>query len=468
MAQATAEKQASGDDLKSCSEAGTAAVTLPPSGGPPADMSDTDPASFDDGKVSMQTPTEANGTSASSETRPAALPCEVKSEPKAATTAERKPSPALRWAPGRGVGVESRHSHVSFCAYCAETPSMCIPVGLCDGCPRIICAKCLLEGLDGRSSLMLEGLDSRTRALLQGGKGDFYILECPLCLDESDKEIPPPPPDVPPMTHLLEELLCHDLSQDFRAPMDMAEHPTFLESGGRASRMDLGSMMSKLRDRKYPRRRGPGQFTEDLRRIWRNCRRIGGCDELGQPKPGTTVSGVVRCALVLEAMSEKFFAAHMSDEVGTVWPESAWDCYRQKKQQANTEARLKQLERRESGARASAQRGDAAVAGVPDDCTLTAGDGPKNSDCVDGSVREREVEKSERAQSKRASAEMASMANGLDFGNKRPRTEVPGTNTDCSVSPSAASALVRAPQRLDCPLLDELCEIAMEFLPPRA
>ena len=464
VAQGTAEELTSSEDPKSFSEAGAAATTLPSRGCTPADMkSRTDPASFEDGQVLIQTPTEASGTSACSETCPAALPCEVKLEAKAATTAERKPSPALRWAAGKGAGMESRESHVSFCAYCAETPSSSVPVGLCDGCPRIVCANCLLEGQEGKSSLMLEGLDSSTRALLQEGKGDFYILECPWCLDESDREFTPPPQDVPPMTHLLEELQRHGLSRSFRAPMDVADYPTFLESGGRASRMDLGLMMSKLQGRKYPRRRGPGQFMEDLRRIWRTCRRIGGCDELGQPKSGTTVSGVVRCALVLEAMSEKFFAAHMSDQVDTVWPESAWDCYRQRKQQAYTEARLKRLERRESGVRASVQHGEKSAAGVSDDCTLNAGARTKNSDSADGSVREKgtDVQKFERAHCKRTSVGMASVANGLEKGGKRRRT---GTSTECySVSTSSASALVGAPQQLDCSMLDELCHVATEY-----
>lgn len=459
VAQASTEDLTFGDGLKSCSEA-AAATSLPSRGRRLANISRTERVSFDDGLVLA----EGNGAS-SRETSAAALPCEVKSESKALSTAERKLSPALRWATGKGAGVESRHSHVSFCACCSEIPSSNIPVGLCDGCPRIVCANCLVEGLEGKSSLMLEGVDSCTRALLQGGKGDFYILECPSCLDESDREFPPPPKDIPPMRHLLEEVIRHDLSRSFRAPMDIAEYPTFLESGGRASKMDLGSMMSKLEGRRYPRRRGPGQFMEDLRRIWRNCRRIGGCDELGQPRSGTTVSGVVRCALVLEAMSEKFFAAHMSDQVDTVWPESAWDCYRQRKQQANAEARLKRLERRESGVQTPAKHGEESDVGVRDNCNVTAEARTKSSDCADGGVREREfkVHRSERAQCKRASVEMAGVANGLEKGEKRPRT-VPGTSTDClGVSPSSANALLDAPQQPDCSMLDELCDVATEY-----
>ena len=458
VAQETTEDLTLGEDLKSCSKAGAAATTLPSRGRPLADISRMEPASFNDGQVLEK----GNETSSSSERCAAALSCETKSEAKALSTTERKLSPALRWAAGKGAGAESRHSHVSFCGCCSEIPASNNPVGLCGRCPRLVCAKCLLEGLEGKSSLMLEGLDSCTRALLQGGKGDFYILECPWCLDESDREFPPPPEDVPPMRHLLEEVLRHDLSRSFRAPMDIAEYPTFLESGGRASKMDLGSMMSKLEGRRYPRRRGPGQFMEDLRRIWRDCRRIGGCDELGQPRSGTTESGVVRCALVLEAMSEKFFATHMSDQVDTVWPESAWDCYRQRKQQANAEARLKRLERRESGVQAP---GKESAAGVPDNCTVTAEAHAKSSDCADGSVREigPNVHRSERAQCKRASVEVASVASGLAKGGKRPRT-VPGTSTECSgVAPSSANAPMGAPQQPDCSMLDELCDVATEY-----
>lgn len=444
------------DVLESCSAAGSAAITQPSSGNPPSDMgSNTDPASLEDGRGLTQTPTEDNEAFASSKTCAPALPCEIYLSATAVATAERKPLTTLRWAEEKGVEVESRLSHVSFCAYCSKTPSSSMPIALCGGCPRIFCENCVNQGLEGNGSLAMEGLASSTRALLQGRKGDFYIMECPRCLDESDGEISPPPKEVPPMTHLLEELLRHDLSLSFRAPMDIAEHPTFLESGGRTSLMDLGLMMSKLQNRKYPRRRGPGQFMEDLRRIWRNCRRIGGCDELGQPKSGTTVSGVVRCALVLEAMSEKFFAAHMADQGETVWPESAWDCYRQRKQQAFTEARLKRLERREIVLTAPSHPGEEPAAGaVSDGDALTAGDRMDVSGSAAGSVRDAGVGV-ERAQRRRASTGMA------EGGRKRPRT-VPGTSTEgCSVRPSSANAL---PQ-LNSKLLDELCDVAIEFTP---
>lgn len=122
------------------------------------------------------------------------------------------------------------------------------------------------------------------------------------------------------MDHLLNELLRHDLSLCFREPVDIAKHPDYVESIGRTAMMDLGTMLSKLQGKRYPRRRGPGQFMEDLNRIWRNCRRFAGCDELGRPHYGKTVPGIVRCALTLEAMSDKFFSSYMSDNQGT----AAW------------------------------------------------------------------------------------------------------------------------------------------------
>ena len=84
--------------------------------------------------------------------------------------------------------------------------------------------------------------------------------------------------------------------------------------------IDLGTMLSKLKGKKYPRRRGPGQFLEDLNRIWRNCRRFAGCDDLGKPHYGTTVPGIVRCAITLEAMQRKFCDAYpVSDNQGQAW-----------------------------------------------------------------------------------------------------------------------------------------------------
>lgn len=204
------------------------------------------------------------------------------------------------------------------CAYCEEPIPQGDSVGRCERCPRSFCTKCLESNLDDEG-VNLDMLNRGCRALLRGQQGDFFIAECPLCVRGSDKEFTPPPQGAVPMDHLLDELLRHDLSVCFREPVDIIEHPDYLESIGRNNMMDLGTMLSKLRSKRYPRRRGPGQFLDDLNRIWKNCRRFAGCDELGQSHCGTTVPGIVRCALTLEAMSIRFCSTHMSDHGSSVW-----------------------------------------------------------------------------------------------------------------------------------------------------
>eukprot|EP00903_Cladosiphon_okamuranus_P017032 g15697.t1 len=190
----------------------------------------------------------------------------------------------------------------------------------------------------------LEGLDQDGRAVLKGEKGDFFVEQCPRCIHDCDGSFAAPSPGAVPMEHLLNELLRHDLSVCFREPVDTDRHPDYVESVGRDAMMDLGTMLDKLKRKKYPRRRGPGQFLDDLNRIWRNCRRYAGCDELGKPHYGKTVPGIVRCALILEAMSIKFCAAYMSNNQWTeAWQESTWDFHRERQERMNAEARLEQL-----------------------------------------------------------------------------------------------------------------------------
>lgn len=214
------------------------------------------------------------------------------------------------------------------CASCQDALPDGDPIGRCDACPRSFCTKCLEAGLRDQK-VELERMDPQSRALLDGKQGDFLIAQCPKCLRGKDREFSPPPQGTAPMDHLLGELLRHDLSLCFREPVDIAKHPDYVESIGRTAMMDLGTMSRKLKERRYPRRRGPGQFLEDLNRIWKNCRRYAGCDELGKPHYGNTVPGIVRCALTLEALTLKYCAAHMSDNEGSAsWQVSIWNCVR--------------------------------------------------------------------------------------------------------------------------------------------
>lgn len=226
------------------------------------------------------------------------------------------PTPVLRCATEGSESAEDWSSHLVDCALCQDPLPEDESIGRCGACPRSFCTQCLEHGLREQRA-DLEGLDRDGRAMLDGEKGDFFVEQCPHCIRGCDDGFAAPSPGVVPMEHLLTELLRHDLSICFREPVDTTEHPDYVETVGRDAMMDLGTMHDKLKRKRYPRRRGRGQFLEDLNRIWRNCRRYAGCDELGKPSCGTTVPGIVRCALILEAMSTKFCATHMSDNHGT-------------------------------------------------------------------------------------------------------------------------------------------------------
>lgn len=261
------------------------------------------PASQEDS--SRDTPAENGG--------PAAVESPSLAEPNAVFL------PVLRRITEGREGAEDRSSHLMDCAFCQDSLPEGDAICRCERCPRSFCSQCLERGLI-EQGVELEPLGQDCRSLLNGKQGDFSIARCPECCRGKDNEFAPPPPGGTPMDHLLNELLRHDLSLCFREPVDIAKHPDYVESIGRNAMMDLGTMLSKLEGKRYPRRRGPGQFQEDLNRIWRNCRRFAGCDELGRPHYGNTVPGIVRCALTLEAMCDKFFSSYMSDNQGT----SAW------------------------------------------------------------------------------------------------------------------------------------------------
>lgn len=242
----------------------------------------------------------------------------MKAEPAASTKPLAVLPPALRRATEGREGVEDRSSHLMDCCFCQDSLPEGESIGRCDTCPRSFCTQCLEHSLL-EGGVDLEAVDRGSRAMLEGKDGDFFIAQCPRCISGCDTNFSPPH-GVPPMEHLLNELLRHDLSICFREPVDIIKHPDYIEAIGRDSMMDLGTMLSKLKGKKYPRRRGPGQFMEDLNRIWRNCRKFAGCDELGKPHYGTTVPGIVRCALTLEAMQRKFCAAHpVADNQGQAW-----------------------------------------------------------------------------------------------------------------------------------------------------
>lgn len=103
-------------------------------------------------------------------------------------------------------------------------------------------------------------------------------------------------------------------------------------------------MMSKVEAGKYSSRRGRGQFIEHLRKMWKNCRKFAGCDDLGKPTVGDDPPGIVRCALILEAMSTKFLSKCTSGN-HVEWHPSAWVYHSSRKMREEKKQRLTRVER---------------------------------------------------------------------------------------------------------------------------
>ena len=233
---------------------------------------------------------------------------------------EPRPAPVLQFhANMKDVDENEKFSHCTVCAMCGLSPPEGNPLSLCRGCPRIFCSKCLPKKCRGAKP-----------------------VKCPRC--PGDEQFPPAPPDVEPMMHLLEELIEHDLSQSFR------KHPGYMKTAVRS--MNLGTMVDKLKSGKYSGRRAWGHFQKDCSLIWENCRYYNDCDELGLPEEGTIIPGVVRCALVLEAMARRFYLPYLpnQNDSGAENPLGSspmdlqtWDTHRQRVQQAKAEERLKQV-----------------------------------------------------------------------------------------------------------------------------
>lgn len=240
--------------------------------------------------------------------------------------------------------VTGASTHSMICSYCSEIPCRKVVVALCKLCPRRFCLKRFRDDILN-SNIYPGTLDSFTRTLLQGQQGDILVESCPWCFQNRDANFSLPPEGVSWMTHLLQELLRHDLSYCFREPVDTEKYPGYVQRIGRDSMMDLGSMMTKVKTGKYSSRRGPGQFIEDLRKIWKNCRKFARCDDLGKPTEGDDLPGIARCALILEAMSTKFVLNHTSSNP-VQWHPSAWDYHNNKKKRREENERLRWVARK--------------------------------------------------------------------------------------------------------------------------
>lgn len=238
-------------------------------------------------------------------------------------------------APTEGSCTEDRLSHVTICSICETFALEEDVVVLCRNCPRTFCCACARS-----SAIETETPPAVMRIGPSRCGGHLETNRCPSCLHRRDEHFSAPLPGAKPMEHLVEALLKHDLSHAFRAPVDSTEYPDYVYRIGRNHMMDLQTMVEKLREGKYSSRRGRGTFKQDLNKIWRNCRFYADCDEQGVPLDETTVPGIVRCALILEKMANRFYTTHMRDQTGVVVPDTSWDGWRQARQLENEQARL--------------------------------------------------------------------------------------------------------------------------------
>lgn len=192
--------------------------------------------------------------------------------------------------------VLDRYLYVTFCSVCREPRQEKKAVALCQLCPRMFCGVCA-----GSLGQTVDPAPGASDVLLPGDK-------C-VCL-QRDSGFSKPPKDVRPETHLLEQLIAHNLSLQFREPVDVLDNPGYLGIITRSEMMDLGTMKENMRRKRYETTRGQRQFRLDVKQIWLNCWKFAGCSrESDAPLPG-----IVSCALILERMVGKFCDAYMQGE----------------------------------------------------------------------------------------------------------------------------------------------------------
>lgn len=190
-----------------------------------------------------------------------------------------------------------RYLYVTFCSVCREPRVEGQAVALCELCPRMFCGVCAaslgktVDPTPGASDVLLPG--------------DSCVCR------QRDSEFPKPPTGVRPEAHLLEHLTAHNLSLQFREPVDIKDNPGYLGVITRSEMMDLGTMKENLRRKRYETARGQRQFRLDVKQIWLNCWKFAGCPREATDAP---LPGIVSCALILERMVGKFCDAHMQGE----------------------------------------------------------------------------------------------------------------------------------------------------------
>ena len=207
---------------------------------------------------------------------------------------ERDDCTSLKREPA-GLGV---HSHCTFCSRCREFRTDQAAVAKCEACPRILCRTCARR----------KHVD-----VPRGTHSDDIFFPVDKCQCQvRDVEFPKPRPGKDLQAQLLKYILRHDLSLLFRKEVNVEEVPGYLSAVPRDEMMDLGTMKTKMNDRKqYQSPRGKLMFRADLKRIWMNCWNFAGHTP---ETPMHEAAGIVRCTLILEAMIQKYYEAYLPQQ----------------------------------------------------------------------------------------------------------------------------------------------------------
>lgn len=216
---------------------------------------------------------------------------------------EREAPYVTKWEESESSGSESkpvqrnRYQHCTFCSSCEAFRTDLQAVAKCEACPRILCREC--AGRKGENV-------PRTR------NAEDVVFPAKKCLCQSnDSEFPKPRKGKDPKAHLLKHLRRHDLSRMFREPVDVEENPDYTSVVPREKRMDLGMVRTRMvQHKEYQSSRGQKRFRADIKKIWTNCWAYAGYSEHSTGE----VAGIVRCTIILEAMTQKFYTSYMKDQ----------------------------------------------------------------------------------------------------------------------------------------------------------
>lgn len=191
----------------------------------------------------------------------------------------------------------NRLEHCTFCSSCEAFRTDEEAVAKCEACPRILCRKC--AGRKGEN-------------VPRARDAEDTVFPASKCRCQSkDSEFPKPRKGKDPKAHLLKHLRRHDLSRMFREPVVLEENPGYRCAIPIEQRMDLGMVTTRLvKNKEYQSSRGRKRFRADLKKIWTNCWRFAGYSELSTGE----VPGIVRCTIILEAMTQKYYTSYMEDQ----------------------------------------------------------------------------------------------------------------------------------------------------------